>query len=287
MPPLQTKNSIASLQQLYSTTDAHYNALVYGPSGTGKSYACSTLPKPILYFCFDPKGYKIKPLTDAMDRGEIILVDLGNENAAKPSMITTFQDVLNAVIKDGSIDKINTIVIDSLTTMCDAMMNQICKHAGIAIADDSGIGMKTPEIKQWGLQISNMRNVLKKVQSLPIHLVCLAHIESDKDEVSGKMHSALSVTKKLKVMLPLLFSECYVSQVKKKGVNKDGSINYQYSWLIANNGILEAKSRASSYGITDKEIPQDFKKIMDLGQYDTTDNVEAIKEFKQLLTVNQ
>lgn len=272
---LNVEKELREVQEVYEDISGmvRYNALVYGDSGTGKTWSLRTARKPVLMDVFDPGGETT--LRRLLDGHEGIFADTRwqQEDASHPSAYADWESTFERRRRGDLFEGIGTYCIDSLTTWAEALMNYIQKEEG-SLGD-------TPRQRDYLIQMRTIRDVIKVCTGLPCDFIITGHVHMVKDDVSGRTLSAPLITGKLSQRIGILFDEMYYAEAKN---TREGT-NYQ--WLTKNDGSHIAKSRLAS----EEEIPthadQDFKKILraaglddndlpipDVGEGETTANSE-------------
>lgn len=246
------------VRDLYRTQsqEKNFNALIYGDTGTGKTYGLRTARKPVLVHSFDPGGSR--SIADLVETGEVIVDARWElEDAKSPTAYKAWETEFDRLRKLGIFDTVGTFVIDSITTWSEAMMNYILKKNGRA--------GETPQLQDYLVQMLTIRDVIKVATGLPCDFIAIGHINMDKDEVTGKMTSSPLVTGKLSSRLPLLFDEVYVTEAKEKAQG------IEYTYLTRNNGLLKARSRLAPKAKLETREPQDIKSILKRAGYEYQD----------------
>lgn len=146
--PLEVKHLEAGLPK-------RVTCLVYGPPKSGKTFFAGTFPKPL--FLNTDKG-----LT-SVRKSKAAYVDLFN-----------WQDCL-WVGQEALWGPYETIVLDDIT------------EAGqLALADAVG-EKENPTIREWGMAIERVTQLVKTLVDIPRHIVVTAQETIDKDEELGRM----------------------------------------------------------------------------------------------------
>ncbi|HEC66880.1 MAG TPA: hypothetical protein ENI23_16515 [bacterium] len=96
-------------------------------------------------------------------------------------------------------DQFDNICFDSFTTFSDMVMDRILKLNGRA--------GQFPQQDDWGGQMQTITNVVRTYASMNKILLFTAHEEFKQDKEGGKMQNMILLTGRLRVKLPLLFSE--------------------------------------------------------------------------------
>lgn len=224
-----------------------FNALIYGDLGTGKTNILKTARLPVFVHSFDKGG--TKTLEDEINEGKVLVDSRGeDEDSKKPSAYRDWEKDFNEKKKIGFFDNIGTYSLDSITSWGEAVLNAVMKSEGRA----GGV----PILRDWMIQMYVMRDAIKLINSLPCDCILIGHLDSEKDEVTGKLVTGPMVTGKLKARLPLLFDEIYVT------LSKETSKGIEYSLLTRNSGFYKARTRLGRGGKFDTYEVQDIKALL-------------------------
>lgn len=187
--------------------------LLFGDSGTGKTCFATGWPGPIHYADFDGKVNSAA----AFLHGSPKLDEITYENYApvddKGSAGLRFNTDLGKMRKDGKLP--GTLVLDSLTTFSDEMMRYLMRlNPGIKRMDTKGAA--TPAMLDYQVARLFFKQVLGELLNLPCNLVVTAHIQVDKDEITGEILRTPMLAGKLSRELPILFPEVHRSFVRDR-----------------------------------------------------------------------
>lgn len=215
-------------------TYEHIKILCWGDFKSGKTVFAGTAPRP--YF-FD------------LDNGMLSLSDhkppiefetyIGEEGYKK------FKQDMNTVQKR---DDIDTIVIDSLSSLQDVMMSNIQRV--------NGTYGNAPQIQEYGLYMIRMRRFLFDLVAIPKHVILSAHEQIFQDGVTQEVFiTPLVFGKDLPKRLGLWFDEVYHTETER---DREGKIHYY---------IRTKPSRRHNCGsrlncLEELEVP-DFKLILE------------------------
>jgi hypothetical protein len=182
-------------------------------------------------------------------KGEI-LVDTRceEEDAKRPTAYELWEREFDRFRHSDFFDHIGTYVIDSATTWADALMNAILKKNGRAAG--------TPQQMDWMVQMNTIRDSLKAFVALPCDCILTAHVDYDKDEVSGRLLGNPLMTGKLKQKIPLLFDEIYVTRAQRT------SKGTEYSLLTQSDGVYRVRTRLGTGGLFDPSEAPDIKALL-------------------------
>lgn len=255
---IDVKKEFEEIRARYAEGMKHsgYNAMVYGYMGSGKTHLLGTARKPVLIHAFDPGGEKT--LADQIESGEV-LVDarFQSEDAKKPTAFRSWEREFDRLRNSDFFEHIGTFAIDSITTWSEALMNAILKAQGRA----GGI----PQMQDYLVQINTIRDYVKIITALPCDVILTGHVDTEKDEVTGRITTGIMVTGKLKEKIPLLMDEVYMTMAKEtsKGI--------EYSILTRNTGLFKARTRIGRNGTFDTYEEPDIKHLLRKAGMNTDD----------------
>lgn len=214
----------------------------YGPPGSGKSTFAATFPKPMIVLAFDPLGkegpYLKRGIVSPEMEGEFgqpVVVVESKKNPGKTLIqVEYFHDTeveadgrykptayrqylsrfpsLYQEIKEG---KWLTLVVDTLTFM-ELSARKLSQY---------DLDKASREPRRWFAAATDMLEeaVMCRLGGLRCNVVILAHVDTDKDEVAGRMVSNPSAPGRLRQRLGGGYPEVYVSHVKR---DDKGNTNY-------------------------------------------------------------
>jgi len=227
------------------------NIFLAGDSGSGKTHLLKTMPGPIHIDSCDPDG--LETLSEEIKSG-LVIPDTRWEldNPKAPSMFKLWDEVFLQRLQSGYFNHIGTYVLDSLTTWADLLMNNII--------NEEKRPNTAPQIQDYGLQQVLAKTAVKMIAGLPCNCVITAHLDTMKDDVSGKVMTSIMVPGKASVKLPLEFSELYVleavSSISPQGEKTSRTL------LTRNTGKYRAKTRMGKNGLFDLREPADLGALM-------------------------
>lgn len=191
--------------------------LLVGSTGSGKTSQMITLPGKTFAYLFDPsalatlKGHDIDYKMFNPTRVNLGAVSL-SKGKSDPKSKTDAPDVYTewATHADSMVDKkceeypegfdkYDNICFDSFTTFSDIVMDRILKLNG-------RVG-QFPQQDDWGGQMQTITNCVRTFVSMNKILLFTAHDEFKQDDVTSRMQNIILLTGRLRVKLPLLFSE--------------------------------------------------------------------------------
>ena len=268
---LDIKAEAAKLQQVYieDPKQNSFNLLLLGESGSGKTSLCATARAPIHFDSFDPGG--TKALMEDVKKGRIIVDSRWeSEDPTKPTIpkasgapgfewaFTVWKAEFERRLKMGYFNHIGTYVLDSSTTWAMAVMNSILAKANIP-------GQAPRFTHDYTPQKIEMINMIKKMLDLPCDFILTGHLESDKDEVSGRIKYKYMTTGKAEVTIPLQFDEIWTCVAEQKGMK-----DIDYRVLTAKNGAYPGATRIGKGKFETFETP-DIKYLLKKAGRDYSD----------------
>ena len=139
--------------QTFKPENSYIKALIYGPSGAGKTTFAATAPKPI--FASSEKGLmSIRHLSPQF------------------AEINSLQDLkdLYSFLKNEK-HEFETVVIDSITEINDIIKTEIETR-----------NKRNMQLQDWGILQKEIKDILRKFRDLPMHIIFLAQETTEKDE---------------------------------------------------------------------------------------------------------
>ena len=222
--------------------------LVYGTTGSGKTYSLRTLPefmRPAIILDCDRGS---RALWKEKGRGTAVTFDLEDSNG-RPTMYEQSIKFLTDMYEEEN-DQYKTIIVDSYTLMHQAIMAHVM-YKGVkdskskrSSADDP------PTLPEYGIITHLALKFVQALISLDRHVIMICHETSlQTDEVTGQARGGPALTPKLASLLPRYFDEVLYAKTKGKGDDRE------YSWATKATGLFEARTRHPEL---DGEIPQDY-----------------------------
>jgi len=274
MTELNIKAEAEKLQKMYADDPRSktYNAIIYGPLGTGKTMLLRSVRRPLHVDSFDPGGTKVLhgdikipgwPSEYLSDKEIYTDTRFEAEDPSHPSVVRLWDEEFHRRKRMGYFDRIGTYAIDTATTWTQCIMYEIMKRAG-----RSG---GTPYQQDWLPQMTVIENAMREFTSLPCDCILIGHDDSDKDEGTGRMFISLMITGKLKRRVPLLFDEIYCAQTNEtsKGI--------EYQLLTRATGLYQARTRLGKSGELDTYEKPDIKAILKKVGMSTEDLPSLVK----------
>ena len=161
-----SKFNIINAGQARSSTTI--KGLIYGDSGSGKSFLAATAPKPLVLLT-EKNGQA--SISHSNPEADIIHIENAN-------MLAAVLREIDESPKDFA--QYDTIVIDSLTEAQRLLKDRIMARK----KDGQGF-----QIQDWGKMAENMRALIRRIRNLKKNVICICLIESETEESTGVRHS--------------------------------------------------------------------------------------------------
>jgi len=201
--------------------------LMLGDTGSGKTAGLLTLKgKKFIYLC-DPnalltlKGHDVDYEEYLPDKLSLKLTSLKKGKGDQvmsthgAEVYRAWEDDFETKIQDGFFDDYDIIGIDSYTTLADMVMDGV-----LAI---NGRGGQWPQQDDYGPQMLALTNITRTFTALGKTIYFTGHVELKQDDLTKKLIRTPLLTGRLKVKLPLLFSDIFFCQAES---DVKGNVNY-------------------------------------------------------------
>lgn len=204
---------------MYNTLDSSIGPttlLLKGEPGSGKTFKSAHWPRPVI-FSFDNNLSGLRRLSPER-RAAIRVINPRLDDAGKKIDDTKIWDVfVQRLAACASDPTVGTIVIDSLTTMAEVLMDKIL---------GTGAPSKKVEIQHWGdfaRYLKWLGENLMCANDLDKHVVLIAHEQIDKEELTGRVKYLLNIGGQMKHGFDLYFTDCWRTYTKG---NSTGGVDY-------------------------------------------------------------
>lgn len=127
----------------------------YGRSASGKTTLAATFPKPLL-------------LVDAQDEGTDSISDVDGVHVYSPNTWDELDEVYWSLKENAQGFK--TVVIDTITSVQNLLIREVCKPKGSKAPGDWGTMTKA----QWGEVSSRIKEWITNLRSLPMDVIFIA-----------------------------------------------------------------------------------------------------------------
>lgn len=196
----------------------HRKIMCYGSSGTGKTVFACGFPGKKLVLDFDAKISSAasfyaanKELIAEIDYETYIPLTVGD----RP--IQRFEEKLRELEKfpRGNFP-FDVVILDSFTTFVDSMMSDIIV-SNPSVSRTRSPTTNIPAMLDYRIQNIHVKSLITRLLALPCTFILLAHIKTEKDELTGRILNLPNAPGGLAVHLPVVFEEVYRTFVETKG----------------------------------------------------------------------
>ena len=232
--------------------------MVYGPTGSGKTYSLRTLPermRPALLIDCD-RGSRALWTDESL--GTAVQFDIEDPESGRPLMYEQTAEFLQTFHRDpeaaGLKTDFKTVVVDSYTVMHQAIMAYVLwksyKGTSGKGAERRNTTDEPPTLPEYGIITHLAQQFVQALIQLDRNLIVICHEATQiVDEVTGRSRGGPALPPKLAQSMPRYFDEILYSATEGKGDNR------RYIWTTRTTGLFEARSRHPDLAA---EIPQDY-----------------------------
>lgn len=220
--------------------------LLQGEPGVGKTRLLATAPLPLLIYSFDPKGILVlhNHYQELIDSGMIQYITYWGDDSSNPTEYLKWEKDWEEHVNTGYLSQFGTVSIDSFTTWMEAAANAWLAERNTRRKD--GKALDNLAIGDYPGLYNLTRTMIKRTSACDVNFILTAHLEAEKDELTGLIRYVLSTYKGLKTIVPPLFSEKWV--MNKRVVGQE----VQYSILTNNQGLYTASTQLKGLDIREQ-----------------------------------
>ncbi len=244
--------------------------LIYGATGSGKTYSIRTLPKPSVVIEFDKgtQALELEAIRGELEGITIIRIPLDYPTSEIPYLSSggtvirkkeaprawkSLVKSIDTILATENLHGFKCIVVDSLTAAAEMAMIDVLYRQKQTLA--------IPEIQHWGEQMWMLKtDLLSKLRHISawapgkvsIPCVCFGHLARIKLFGGEAEGLAPQLTGKLAPEVGRYFREMYLTEKVPQGAGKQ----FKYQWIPL-SPYAEAKS---TYGFT-QPMEQDFEAV--------------------------
>jgi hypothetical protein len=207
----------------------YVKAAILGTSGAGKTIAALTFPGKKLIADFDNKissaanfyagNKEVLEAVEVRQYGKMPIMG-DQKTGRKPRMKQFLDDIQELYNLQNTKQKLpyDTIVIDTLTTLVDSIMEDY-RYV-------SQLGIKRPNQDQnsqqdYGLLAVHLKQIITGILSLDCHVLFTGHTQLMKDDQSGMITNEILMPGQMSSKLGIYFEEVYFAKMNSSG---------QYVW---------------------------------------------------------
>jgi len=200
-------------------TDENIKILLFGESGSGKTCFASNFPGPTHYYDFDLKVGSVNSFNKNIDHitFDQYPLDKSDPGGAGKRFNHDMGELKKLAVKGEFPYK--TIVIDSLTTLSDRLMEHIMRENPGVKRTPTKLA-QAPALQDYGMFRIFMKQFIAEILALPCNIIMVAHVEIIKDETTGQLLRVPMLTGKLAKELVIYFEEVYYAYVEGEGSSR-------------------------------------------------------------------
>lgn len=204
--------------------------LVYGESGAGKTVFATSFPGPVFVHDFDKKivsaanfwrTHNVEKLDQIDYTDYSAIVGRGNDQASidkdtTKQRFSTFYTWLveqQNLVREGKFIY-KTVVLDSLTLWSELLLKEVIRQAEGKIAQPIKNMEGNAGMQHYQLNQRFFKEYLGTFLDLPCNVIVTAHVEVEKDDMTGEILRRPKATGKLASYLPIIFGEVYRAYVE-------------------------------------------------------------------------
>lgn len=194
--------------QLTDLSNSQYiKLMVYGESGAGKTCLAGTFPGPIHICDFDGKVNSLASFLRGSAKAGEISYEPYTPVDTRGSSAANFNNAMSALKKQTPFP-FKTLVIDSMTTFSDEGMNYLMAQNPGVKRMATGV-VQVPAQQDYGIARIWFKQMIQAILTFPCNIIFTAHINVEKDELTGAIVRSPMLAGKLKQELPIYFEEVY------------------------------------------------------------------------------
>jgi len=214
-------SKLADLKQ-----EGQYKVLCYGESGTGKTVFATSFPGKIFVHDFDSKVVSAANFWRKHNPEQLGQIDYTSyadirgkdADSTTEKKFATFHGWLlemQTAAQNGKFPY-GTVVLDSLTTWADLLLLEVLRQTRTTLKGPIAGRSDIPGMQHYGINSVVFKDYLTRFLALPCNVVVTAHIETEKDEITGALERKPKASGKLASWLPIVFGEVYRAYVDQK-----------------------------------------------------------------------
>ncbi len=227
--------------------------LILGRPGSGKTTLALQFPRPFVLDCDQNMKGPARYL--ASKNGKLPwfkydspLTDKTNAPTPRQARMDRVKELLEEAVADPEVE---TIIIDSLTTLVDFIYDKIRATATGNNAPKFGDGKKTQDdplrIQDWGVFANVLKQLIFWLKASGKRTVFIGHIATEKDEVAKMILHCIACPGQMGDIISGLFEEVWQTEVKSSGA--EASLKADYKVRTVGDARSEALGLKSAGGI--------------------------------------
>lgn len=201
--------------------------LMLGDTGSGKTTGILTLPGKKFMYLFDPNainslmGQDVDYEEFLPDKLSLKLTSLAKgkgdqrQSSHGADVYRAWEADFEKRVADNFFDDYDVVGVDSYTTLADMVMDGV-----LAV---NGRGGQWPQQDDYGPQMLALTNITRTFTALGKTVYFTGHVELKQDELTHRLVKTPLLTGRLKVKLPLLFSDIFFCEAM---ADTKGNVSY-------------------------------------------------------------
>lgn len=208
---------MAKLSEIAQSTNL--KLLLLGDSGAGKTTFAASGPGRVQIADFDGKVSSAAQYLRENNPSQLDQVNYTDYASIgkfgdKELAAHKFNQDMGQLAKD--LGEVRTFVLDSLTTFSDASMEYLLK-SNPGVKRFVTQGAQIPVLQDYQMARIWFKQMLTALLSLKCHVIVTAHIQVDKDELTGQIIRSPMMAGKLSRELPIYFEEVWRAYRDERG----------------------------------------------------------------------
>jgi len=243
------ETDILKVHNTKDLTSSPINILACAPVGAGKTTQILTLPGKKFLYIFDPntlpslEGHDVDyrtfvpDITDLDISAKTLKVDKSTGKVVgdrpkggrlpEPTTYRDFEDDYTSRLDAGFFNKYDWLCFDSITTLSEIILDRIQWLNG-------RLG-KHPEQADYTAEMAAVRNVIRCASGMTAcNLYVTGHVETIKDDSTGKTFNQPLITGRNRIRVPMRFSQIYALEGKDGGYSCQTQSDRWYPFLRTN-----------------------------------------------------
>lgn len=199
-------------------TEGALKILVQGDSGVGKTCFAASFPGKILLLDFDGKAdsaaayLRFQKLEEQIGQIEVEQLAPVLNDSPINQLMRVINEKLIPQQRAGKMD-FQTLVLDSITTFSAATLAHIVKTNPGIKRNETRQGPQ-PGLQDYGILRREFQRLVPGLLTLPCNVIMLAHISTEKDELTGQLMRHAMMDGSFAKELPIYFKEVWRMHVK-------------------------------------------------------------------------
>lgn len=228
--------------------DGTIKLLIYGDSGAGKTVAATSFPGPVFVHDFDGKVISAANFWRTKNPEQLGQIDYQSYNeinekekwdTVKNRYATFFGWLveMQTIVREKKPFPYKTVVLDSLTTYSDLLLAEIIRQTKHTLKTPIPGRDDIPGLQTYQVNGVHFKAQLNDFLALPCNVIVTAHLDVDKDELTGRIERKPKMSGKLATYLPIVFGEVYRQYVEGTGAGR------KYVWQTQSSAEYNCRSQ--------------------------------------------